>query len=258
MLYADDYGFHTGNTWYRGRFRATGKETGIHLVSDSGGGAQAFSAWLNGTFLGSSTTGSADFTFPAGALNANGDNVLSVLTVNMGHEEDYNSTNANKTARGLTSAALDGSPSNTITWRMQGVRGGESKIDPVRGPLASGGLYGERAGWSLPGYPDANWSTVSLPTTDTRPGSRGTATTVTLNLPKGQDTSVGLTFTDDPSREYRATLYVNGWQLGNYVNYLGRSTASRSRTGYSGPTGGTRSRSRCGTWRLYRRAGRVR
>lgn len=36
VLYADDYGFHTGNTWYRGRFRATGKETGIHLVSDSG------------------------------------------------------------------------------------------------------------------------------------------------------------------------------------------------------------------------------
>ena len=33
VLYADDYGFHTGNTWYRGRFRATGGETGIHLVS---------------------------------------------------------------------------------------------------------------------------------------------------------------------------------------------------------------------------------
>src|SRR6266566_1809186 len=26
VLYADDYGFHTGNTWYRGRFRASGKE----------------------------------------------------------------------------------------------------------------------------------------------------------------------------------------------------------------------------------------
>ena len=71
VLYADDYGFHTGNTWYRGRFRSTGKETGVHLVSDSGGGAQAFSAWLNGRFLGSSTTGSADFAFPAGsAANA--------------------------------------------------------------------------------------------------------------------------------------------------------------------------------------------
>ncbi|MCL2418569.1 MAG: beta-galactosidase, partial [Conexibacteraceae bacterium] len=87
VLYADDYGFHTGNTWYRGRFAATPKMTGIHLESPSGGGAQAFSAWLNGVFLGSSTTGSANFTFPAGALDMSGnDNVISVLTVDMGHE----------------------------------------------------------------------------------------------------------------------------------------------------------------------------
>ncbi|MFJ9147948.1 beta-galactosidase [Streptomyces sp. NPDC102270] len=221
VLYADDYGFHTGNTWYRGRFHATGKETGIHLVSDSGGGAQAFSAWLNGTFLGSSTTGSADFTFPAGAVKSKGDNVLSVLTVNMGHEEDYNSTNGNKTARGLTSASLVGAPLTSVTWRLQGVRGGEDLQDTVRGPLSTGGLYGERAGWSLPGYPDAKWNRVTLPTTDTRPGVSWYRTDATLDLPRGQDTSLGLTFTDDPARKYRATIFVNGWQVGNYVNYLG-------------------------------------
>jgi len=33
VLYADDYGFHTGNTWYRGRFRSTGKETGVCIWS---------------------------------------------------------------------------------------------------------------------------------------------------------------------------------------------------------------------------------
>ncbi|MET8082255.1 beta-galactosidase [Streptomyces sp. NPDC005303] len=221
VLYADDYGFHTGNTWYRGRFRATGKETGIHLVSDSGGGAQAFSAWLNGTFLGSSTTGAADFTFPAGAVKSQGDNVISVLTVNMGHEEDYNSTNGNKTARGLTSASLVGAPLTSVTWRLQGVRGGEDLQDTVRGALSTGGLYGERAGWSLPGYPDAKWNRVSLPTTDTRPGVSWYRTDATLDLPHGQDTSLGLTFTDDPARKYRATIFVNGWQVGNYVNYLG-------------------------------------
>ncbi|WP_079063285.1 beta-galactosidase [Streptacidiphilus griseoplanus] len=221
VLYADDYGFHTGNTWYRGRFRGTGKETGVHLVSDSGGGAQAFSAWLNGTFLGSSTTGSADFTFPAGAVTPGRDNVISVLTVNMGHEEDYNSSNGNKTARGLTSASLTGAPLAATTWRLQGVRGGEDLQDPVRGPLATGGLYGERAGWSLPGFPDDDWSRVSLPATDTRPGVSWYRDDVALDLPHGQDTSVGLTITDDPSRRYRATLYVNGWQVGNYVNYLG-------------------------------------
>ena len=221
VLYADDYGFHTGNTWYRGRFRSTGAETGIHLISDSGGGAQAFSAWLNGTFLGSSTTGSGDFAFPAGSLRASGDNVVSVLTVNMGHEEDYNSTNANKTARGLTSASLTGAPFTSVTWRLQGVRGGENEIDPVRGPLSTGGLYGERAGWSLPGYPDQNWSTVTLPTSSTRPGVSWYRDDVTLRLPQGQDTSLGLTISDDPSRQYRALLYVNGWMIGNYVNYKG-------------------------------------
>ncbi|MER5450917.1 beta-galactosidase [Streptomyces sp. NPDC002764] len=221
VLYADDYGFHTGNTWYRGRFRTTGKETGIHLVSDSGGGAQAFSAWLNGTFLGSSTKGSADFSFPADSVKAKGDNVLSVLTVNMGHEEDYNSTNGNKAPRGLTSASLVGAPLTSVTWRVQGVRGGEDLQDTVRGPLSTGGLYGERAGWSLPGYPDGKWNRVSLPTTDTRPGVSWYRTDVDLDLPHGQDTSLGLTFTDDPSRKYRATIFVNGWQVGNYVNYLG-------------------------------------
>ncbi|MFD8304471.1 beta-galactosidase [Streptomyces sp. NPDC059690] len=221
VLYADDYGFHTGNTWYRGRFRTTGKETGIHLVSDSGGGAQAFSAWLNGTFLGSSTQGSADLSFPAGSVKAKGDNVLSVLTVNMGHEEDYNSTNGNKTPRGLTSASLVGAPLTSVTWRVQGVRGGEDLQDTVRGPLSTGGLYGERAGWSLPGYPDGKWNRVSLPTTDTRPGVSWYRTDVDLDLPHGQDTSLGLTFTDDPSRKNRATIFVNGWQVGNYVNYLG-------------------------------------
>ncbi|HEU5427903.1 MAG TPA: beta-galactosidase [Actinocrinis sp.] len=221
VLYADDYGFHTGSTWYRGRFRYSPAATGIHLVSDSGGGAQAFSVWLNGTFLGSSTSGSGDFTFPAGSLNQTGDNILSVLTVNMGHEEDYNSTNNSTSARGLTSASLLGAPLTSVTWRLQGVRGGEQEIDPVRGPLSTGGLYGERSGWQLPGFNDAKWKPVSLPASDTTPGVGWYRTTVELNLPKGQDTSLGLTITDDPSKKYRAELYVNGWMVGNYVNYLG-------------------------------------
>jgi beta-galactosidase GanA len=221
VLYADDYGFHTGSTWYRGRFRYSPSATGIKLTSDSGGGAQAFSAWLNGVFLGSSTTGGGDFAFPANALRQDGDNILSVLTVNMGHEEDYNSSNGNKAARGLTSASLDGAPTASITWRLQGVRGGEQQIDPVRGPLSTGGLYGERAGWSLPGFNDRAWQTVSLPNRDTTPGVAWYRTTVNLDLPMGQDSSLGLTISDDPSRKYRAELFVNGWMIGNYVNYLG-------------------------------------
>jgi beta-galactosidase GanA len=220
ILYADDYGFHTGSTWYRGRFPSSSGVTGVHLTSDSGGGAQAFSAWLNGVFLGSSTNGAGNFTFPPGALRPSGlpgggDNIVSVLTVNMGHEEDYNSSNGNKAARGLTGASLIGAPTTPITWRLQGAR----DVDTVRGLLSTGGLYGERAGWQLPGFDDHRWTTASG--RDTTAGVSWYRTTADLHLPKGQDTSIGLTFTDDPSRRYRAQIFVNGWMLGNYVNYLG-------------------------------------
>ncbi|MEU6285831.1 beta galactosidase jelly roll domain-containing protein, partial [Streptomyces sp. NPDC047028] len=222
VLFADDYGFHTGSTWYRGRFTGTGKETGISLSTQSGGRAAASSVWLNGHFLGSSTQdGRTTYTFPAGTVKTGGDNVISVLTVNMGHEEDYNESNGNKAARGLTGALLTGDPLNTVTWRLQGVRGGEKPVDDVRGPLATGGLYGERAGWMLPGHPTAKWTPTTLPATDTTPGVSWYSTDVTLHLPKKQDTSLGLTLTDDPSRKYRAEIYVNGWHMGNYVNYLG-------------------------------------
>lgn len=222
VLFADDYGFHTGSTWYRGHFTGTGSETGVTLSAQSGGGAAASSVWLNGTFLGSSTSdGTKTYTFPPGLLKTGGDNVISVLTVDMGHEEDYSGGNTNSAARGLTGALLVGAPLNTITWRLQGVRGGEDTVDMVRGPLNTGGLYGERAGYMLPGYPTTTWQPVTLPATDTTPGVSWYNTDVTLRLPKGQDTSIGLTITDDPSRKYRAEIYVNGWDMGNYVNYLG-------------------------------------
>ncbi|GAB3984340.1 beta-galactosidase [Actinoallomurus acanthiterrae] len=221
VLFADDYGFHTGSTWYRGRFTGTGKETGISLSTQSGGGAAASSVWLNGVFLGSSTSdGTRTYTLPAGSVHAGPDNLISVLTVNMGHEEDYNESSGNKAARGLTGARLVGSP-NTITWKLQGARGGESPLDTVRGPLSVGGLYGERAGWYLPGYSTGTWQPVTLPATDKTPGVSWYATNVTLQLPPGQDTSLGLTISDNPSRKYRAEIFVNGWDMGNYVNYLG-------------------------------------
>ncbi|MFI1092510.1 beta-galactosidase [Streptomyces sp. NPDC020917] len=221
VLFADDYGFHTGSTWYRGRFTGSSRTTGITLSTTSGGVAGASSVWLNGTFLGSSTAdGQKTYTFPAGVLKDGGDNVVSVLTVNMGHDENWGQSDSS-TVRGLRSAALVGDPLAGITWRLQGNRGGESPVDPVRGPLATGGLYGERAGWMLPGYPTGNWTPTTLPATDTTPGVSWYTTDVNLNTPQGQDTSLGLTFTDNPSRKYRAEIYVNGWDMGNYVNYLG-------------------------------------
>ena len=217
VLFADDYGFHHGDVWYRGRFRASGAETGVNLSAITGR-AGVFSAWLNGQFLGSSGTGQARLAFPPGSLRAGADNVLSVLVENMGHNEDYNSADSHKEARGLTGATLIGAPLGAITWRLQGARDG---LDPARGPMNNGGLYGERAGWSLPGFPDRDWAPVSLPSTVREAGVSWYRTTTRLDLPKGADTSVGLRIDDDPSRHYRAQIFVNGWQLGRYVNDLG-------------------------------------
>jgi len=220
VLFADDYGFHYGDVWYRGRFRASAGTTGVTLSAITGR-AGAYSAWLNGTFLGTSGSGSHTFTFPPGTVTAGADNEISVLVENMGHNEDYNSQDSNKEARGLTGALVAGTPLTSLSWRIQGSRGGEDLIDPVRGPMNTGGLYGERAGWSLPGYPDGSWTSTTLPTSDTTPGVSWYRTNVTLHLPKGQDTSVGLKIADDPSRHYRALIYVNGWQLGRYINDTG-------------------------------------
>jgi beta-galactosidase GanA len=237
VLFADDYGFHHGDVWYRGRFRAGGAETGVNLSAITGR-AGVFSAWLNGVFLGSSTSGSGRLAFPAGALRPGSDNVLSVLVQNQGHNEDYNSGDSHKEARGLIGATLIGAPLGAITWRLQGNRGGETPVDPVRGLMNNGGLTGERSGWSLPGFPDRSWTPVSLPATDTTAGVSWYRTTTRLNLPRGTDTSVGLRIDDDPGRHYRAEIFVNGWQLGRYINDVGPQHSFPIPNGILNPNGG--------------------
>jgi hypothetical protein len=221
VLFADDYGFHTGNTWYRGHFtvgsgRAAPSELKLKVVSGGNGGA--FSVWLNGHFLGSvSRNEVGSFGFPADMI-VPGDNVVSVLTVDMGHEEDYDSKGENRTARGIVSAEPLGVDADAISWRIQGAVQG---TDPVRGPYNLGGLYGERQGW--PGKPGeaADWKPAMLPADTAAPGVTWYRTAVTLDLPKGQDTSLGLAIKDPPGRHYRATVFINGWQMGNYIADLG-------------------------------------
>jgi beta-galactosidase GanA len=231
VLFADDYGFHFGDVWYRGRFRGTGKETGVSLSAVTGR-AGTYSVWLNGTFLGSNQK---TITFPPSLVGK--DNVLSVLVENMGHNEDYNSNDTHKEARGLTGAVLTGAPLTSLTWRIQGARGGEDSIDPVRGPMNNGGLYGERSGWSLPGFPDSSWKSVTLPNADPAGGVSWYRTTTRLNLPWNQDTSVGIRIDDDPARHYRAQIFVNGWELGRYVNDLGPQHSFPIPNGILNPSG---------------------
>jgi hypothetical protein len=202
---------------------ATGSESALALTAGTGR-AGAWQVWLNGRHLGTVRTGtasgnqnsSATFPLDPSLLRAGEDNVVSVLVRNMGHNEDGGSNDNHKAPRGLLSASLTGSDA-PLTWRIQG----EAGLDPVRGSMNNGGLFGERAGWSLPGFRDRDWQTVSLPD---RAGPAGIAwyrTRFSLHLPRHQDVPVGLRFGDDPQRHYRVLIFVNGWNLGQYINDVG-------------------------------------
>jgi beta-galactosidase GanA len=213
VLYADDYGFHAGDVWYRGHFGGA-TATGVTLAANTGNSTGIYSVWVNGNYLGSASGGHS-FPFPAGTLHDGADNVVSVLVENMGHDEG-----TGMAPRGLTSARLAGTTA-TLTWRIQGDRGGEDLIDPVRGPLNTGGLSGERAGWTLPGYPDRGWPSATLPAASSTPGVTWYRSTFEASLPKDQDVPVALRFADDPAKKYRVQIYLNGWNLGLYVNDVG-------------------------------------
>ncbi|MEV3911426.1 beta-galactosidase [Streptomyces canus] len=225
VLAMDEYGFHHGNVWYRGRFRTTGAATALALDAKTGNTGQ-YAAWLNGRYLSSSGDGAHTFDIPAGTLKAGGDNVLSVLVENAGHNEEWGH-DYSKEPRGLLSAEVIGGAS-TLTWKIQGDRGGEDPVDTARGPYNNGGLYGERAGWSLLGFTDSTWksTTLSGQAAKTGPGVRWYRTSARLDLPQGQDNALALDLAEATggSTGYRAEIFVNGWLIGRYLPDTGPQT----------------------------------
>jgi beta-galactosidase len=223
VLYMDDYGFHYGNVWYRGHFNGGGA-TGISLDCATGGAPAECLIWFNGRFLGAtSASGMRTYDFPGGTRQ--GDNVVSVLVENEGHPEDpLTSTELQKGPRGLAGARLVGS-SAEISWRIQGALGGEHPPSMLRGPMNTGGLFGERKGWYLPRFNDRLWHRVRLPDSwsadHVPPGVGWYRTSFRLRLPRGVDVPVGLRITDRPGRPYEALIFVNGWMMGRYADDLG-------------------------------------
>lgn len=232
VLFTDDYGFHYGDVWYRGSWTGTAGAASV-AISYQTGQVGMFLAWLDGTFLGAGEipaptssqstiqgwAATVTLPIPAAAQDA-GDHLLAVLVRPMSHQEDGGANNAFKQALGLTSVTFTGAEP-AVTWRIQGTLGGEAPRDRVRGPLNNGGLYGERAGWYLPGFPDQGWVGVTLPSSDPRPGVAWYRTTFRLQVPWGIDVSLGLTISDDPAKSYRAQIFLNGWNVGQYINNVG-------------------------------------
>ncbi|KAK2463368.1 hypothetical protein APHAL10511_004594 [Amanita phalloides] len=236
VLYGCDYGFCENIVVWRGHFEATGSEKSVNL-SINGGEAFAASVWLNDVFLGTSYGNSTNnnniieevdktFIFPDGTVKLGRDNIITVVQDNMGLNEDEDDISEKiKGPRGIRGYKLNNG--TFTTWKVQGKVGGyKGYLDKVRGVLNEGGLYGERKGWHLPGFPispTSGWTGLDL--------SRGLPNSIagfgffvanfTLSLPRGVDAMMSFTFQEPFGQPYRALLFVNGWMMGKRVGNLG-------------------------------------
>ncbi|KAJ6082242.1 hypothetical protein N7499_007116 [Penicillium canescens] len=225
VLYSGDYGYHAGTKIYRGRFDGT-TATGANITVQNGVAA-GWAAWLNGAYVGGAVgdpalaTTSDELDFSKSTLRET-DNVLTIVTDYTGHDEANVKPNGAQNPRGILGATLTGS--NFTSWRIQGNAGGEANIDPVRGPMNEGGLYGERMGWHLPGYKASKAATSSSPL-DGVSGAEGRfyTTTFKLNLDSDLDVPIGLQLgaSDTPAV---VQIFMNGYQFGHYMPHIGPQT----------------------------------
>ncbi|THH33323.1 hypothetical protein EUX98_g844 [Antrodiella citrinella] len=193
------------------------------------------------------------------------------LTDHMGIVET--STNSGKEPRGIRGYSMIGGNTTFSYWKLQGNQGGAANApDKVRGYLNEGGLWAERVGAHLPGYPDDDWEQgnplgsfaasvnpldvreqckplgglsvpvlhnvreqgnplggivfeAQGPSTSRGPGVNFYRTTFNPNIPDDVDVPVRLSITPSAqSSNFRIQIYLNGWQLGKYINNIGPQT----------------------------------
>ncbi|GAP88114.2 putative beta-galactosidase B [Rosellinia necatrix] len=238
VLYVDDYGIHAGSHIYRATFQTTQKPpTGVFL-DITGGLAFGYSVWLNSRFIGSwlglSYIGKQGIELPFNniTLNTDGDNVLVILMDNSGHDQRAEALNP----RGITNATLLGPGTYSFDeWKIAGTAtADDALLDPVRGFLNEGGLYAERVGMHLPGYPDTDWEDLGAdsPVLSIQgAGVRVFRTQVPLNIPSGIDVSISFRLTapsdvtfdsqTGKTNQLRALLFVNGYQYGRFNPHIG-------------------------------------
>ncbi|KAL0580896.1 hypothetical protein V5O48_001089 [Marasmius crinis-equi] len=247
VLYASDYGYHTGNILWRAHFNATGLETGF-TVNVSGGTAFGYSVWLDQTFIGSfagdwaQANHEGSFDFPK-QLESGSSHVLTILQDHMGLNENWAGAGEDfKTPRGIMSYAFMGSNDTSVdVWKIAGNLGGEDYIDKSRGPLNEGGLFAERQGWHLPGFNDDAWKSGKPTEGISRAGVAFYRTTFNLGIPEGLDYALSfVTSNSTTNPHFRTKLYVNGYQYGKYgpqksfpvpqgiLNYRGQNTLAVS------------------------------
>lgn len=235
-LAMSDYGFHHGDVWYRGRFTATDPKAKQLELFYGAGGAGLIQVWIDGRYVGQheldtgrsfpETTDSIKLSL--GDLKP-GEHVISVMVRNNAHNWNLMADDFHREARGLISASLTERGGQRfavpIAWRIQGRQGGEELVDRLRGPMNNGGLYGERQGWHLPSSPAQGWQAARSTDAPPAPGTYWLRTKFKLDLPRGHDVQLGLAFGDTSKprseRENRALIFVNGWNMGQFIAHVG-------------------------------------
>jgi hypothetical protein len=234
VLFSSDYGYYTGAKIYRGYFDGTGA-TALNITC-SGGLAFGWNAWLNGIYLGghngnaSLTTTNAVLNIPLSVLKSE-DNLVTVLVDYNGHDETSTAKGV-ENPRGILGASLIPAVTTTATdtgfklWKIQGNAGGASNLDPVRGPMNEGGLYGERLGWHLPYFnPSTSGFSHSSPITGLNAsGVEFYITTFNLNIDSDLDVPLGISLTAPSGTIARVMIWINGYQYGKFVPHIGPQT----------------------------------
>ncbi|KAJ5190140.1 beta-galactosidase E [Penicillium cinerascens] len=229
-LFANDYGYDTGSFEYRGHFVANGNENYVTL-NVSGGTAFANSVWLDQTFLGSYVGSGANSEFmktyaiPANATSAGKNSVLTVVIDMMGETEEGPGTDTIKGPNGILNFDLAGHSQRDISWRMTGNLGGWANYpDKARGPRNENGMWAIRQGYFQPDPPDTDWAVSNPMDGISGPGVQFYTTEFDLNIPVGWDVPIGVAFSDNSSASsglYRLDFYINGYQFGKFVPYVG-------------------------------------
>ncbi|KAL9090306.1 MAG: hypothetical protein Q9165_005339 [Trypethelium subeluteriae] len=232
VLFSSDYGFYTGIKLYRGSFSGTNATSANITVQ--GGLASGWSAWLNGVLVGGhpgnaslgATSALLDFS-NATLVDVEEGNVLTVVTDYTGHDETSTGPAGVENPRGILGAVLYG-PGNAVLefaqWKIQGNAGGSANIDPVRGPMNEGGLYGERLGWHLPGFDTSGWETGSPTEGLNTSGIAWYVTTFDLDIDEDLDVPLGIELDAPSGTTARVMIFMNGYQYGKFVPQIGPQT----------------------------------
>ncbi|WP_143180842.1 beta-galactosidase [Buchananella hordeovulneris] len=251
VMGSNAYKMFEGDVWYRGTYTANSAEGVITLQGNGSTGQPGHGrppafmlVWVNGHYAGAvpAVGRQQRVNIPAGAVQANGKAVISVLVHNMGQNLDWSDDGLSRQNRGLEDVAISNGDAASVVWKIQGARDVDNPLDVTRTMYNNGGLYGERAGWYLPGYPTTGWKSATHLRAD-KPGVAWYRSAFDLDVPAGQDVSFRLEVQSSRFTAQRRAdqsevlLFVNGWNTGVYVGDIGPQTSFTIPSGFLNPNG---------------------